>query len=113
MPFYAYAVDLAHYISDLHVPLHTSGNYDGKQTAQNGIHALWETQLPEAFMANYNLFPTGPQALWVESPMTLFGNPCWKAMPASIPCSRSNNKHAHPSKANASMPMSSGDASGN
>ena len=37
-----YAVDLAHYISDLHVPLHTSANYDGKQTDQTGIHALWK-----------------------------------------------------------------------
>ena len=76
------AVDLAHYISDLHVPLHTSGNYDGKQTAQNGLHALWETQLPEAFMANYDLFPTGPQALWVERPDDLI----WQSVLESHAC---------------------------
>ena len=76
------AVDLAHYISDLHVPLHTSGNYDGKQTAQNGIHALWETQLPEAFMANYDLFPTGPHLSGSKGPMTFI----WQSVLESHAC---------------------------
>lgn len=53
------AVDLAHYIGDLHVPLHTCSNYNGKATGQTGIHALWETQLPEAFMHEYGLQPEG------------------------------------------------------
>lgn len=44
------SVDLAHYVSDLHVPLHTTSNYDGQQTGQDGIHAFWETQLPEFLM---------------------------------------------------------------
>lgn len=61
-----YAVDLAHYISDLHVPLHTSENYDGKKTGQAGIHSLWETQLPEMFMAEYNLFPFGANVRWIK-----------------------------------------------
>jgi len=61
-----HAVDLAHYISDLHVPLHTSANYDGKKTGQAGIHSLWETQLPEMFMDSYNLFPSGPKANWIK-----------------------------------------------
>lgn len=51
------AVDLAHYIGDLHVPLHTCSNYNGKATGQTGIHALWETQLPEAYMNGYDLHP--------------------------------------------------------
>lgn len=49
------AADLAHYVADLHVPLHTSANYDGAASGQNGIHALWETQLPETYMDEYNL----------------------------------------------------------
>ena len=36
--------DLGHYIADAHVPLHTSGNYNGQRTNQKGVHALWETQ---------------------------------------------------------------------
>jgi hypothetical protein len=48
------AADLAHYVADLHVPLHTSNNYDGAQTNQKGIHALWETQIPESKMHEYN-----------------------------------------------------------
>lgn len=50
-------VDLGHYISDLHVPLHTSQNYNGAMTGQHGIHALWETQLPEQFYTHYQLTP--------------------------------------------------------
>ncbi|MBY0534440.1 MAG: hypothetical protein K2P88_01205 [Chitinophagaceae bacterium] len=50
-----YAADLAHYIGDAHVPLHTSINYDGQLTNQKGLHALWETVVPEIELANYNL----------------------------------------------------------
>lgn len=42
------AADLGHYLADAHVPLHTSGNYDGQRSGQGGIHALWETQAVEA-----------------------------------------------------------------
>lgn len=41
------ASDLGHYIADAHVPLHTSGNYNGQRTNQKGVHALWETQAVE------------------------------------------------------------------
>ncbi len=51
------ASDLGHYISDLHVPLHTTSNYNGVRTGQQGIHSLWETQLPELFIESYNLTP--------------------------------------------------------
>lgn len=48
------AADLGHYIGDAHMPLHTSANYDGQQTNQKGIHALWESRLPEMFGTTYN-----------------------------------------------------------
>ncbi|HEY4149284.1 MAG TPA: S1/P1 nuclease, partial [Chitinophagaceae bacterium] len=35
------AADLAHYIGDAHMPLHTSANYDGQFTNQKGIHSFW------------------------------------------------------------------------
>ena len=50
-----YAADLAHYIGDAHVPLHTSINYDGQLTNQKGLHALWETVVPELELSNYYL----------------------------------------------------------
>lgn len=52
-----YSIDLAHYLADLHVPLHTTANYNGQFSNQSGIHALWETQLPEAFQHDYALQP--------------------------------------------------------
>ncbi len=48
------SADLGHYVADAHVPLHTSENYDGQLTGQKGIHALWESRLPEMFAANYS-----------------------------------------------------------
>lgn len=48
--------DIGHYIADANVPLHTTKNYDGQETGQNGIHALWETRLPELFKQNYDYF---------------------------------------------------------
>jgi hypothetical protein len=50
------AADLAHYIGDAHMPLHTSANYDGQLTNQKGIHALWESSIPEMFGKKYNFY---------------------------------------------------------
>jgi hypothetical protein len=50
-----YAADIAHYIEDAHVPLHTSINYDGQLTNQKGLHALWESVTPEVELGTYNL----------------------------------------------------------
>ena len=45
---------IGHYIADAHVPLHTISNYNGQKTEQEGIHALWETAIPEALSDKYN-----------------------------------------------------------
>jgi hypothetical protein len=50
-----YATDMAHYIEDAHVPLHTSINYDGQLTGQKGLHSLWESMVPEAELNLYTL----------------------------------------------------------
>jgi hypothetical protein len=50
------AADLGHYIGDAHMPLHTSINHDGQLTGQQGIHAFWESQLPEIYGKNYRLY---------------------------------------------------------
>jgi hypothetical protein len=50
------AADLGHYLGDAHMPLHTALNHDGQLTDQKGIHAFWESQLPEKFGNNYNFY---------------------------------------------------------
>ncbi|MBC7495151.1 MAG: zinc dependent phospholipase C family protein, partial [Flavobacterium sp.] len=46
--------DLAHYIADANMPLHTSSNHDGQLTDQKGIHSFWESKIPEMFGEGYN-----------------------------------------------------------
>lgn len=53
------AADMGHYIGDAHVPLHTTSNYNGQQTKQQGIHAFWESRIPELFYPEWDLV-TGP-----------------------------------------------------
>ena len=48
------SADLGHYVSDAHVPLHTNKNYNGQLTNQKGIHAFWESRLPELFADDYD-----------------------------------------------------------
>lgn len=48
------AADLGHYIGDAHMPLHTTVNHDGQLTGQQGIHAFWESHLPDLFGKDYN-----------------------------------------------------------
>jgi hypothetical protein len=43
------SAELGHYISDAHVPLHTSSNHNGQLTNQIGIHGFWESRVPELF----------------------------------------------------------------
>jgi hypothetical protein len=47
------AADLSHYIADANQPLHTSSNYNGQLTNQKGVHALWESTLPQMFAKTY------------------------------------------------------------
>jgi hypothetical protein len=41
------SAEMGHYISDAHVPLHASSNHNGQFTGQEGIHAFWESRIPE------------------------------------------------------------------
>lgn len=41
------SAELGHYIADAHVPLHASSNHNGQHTDQKGIHAFWESRIPE------------------------------------------------------------------
>jgi hypothetical protein len=59
-----YSSDIGHYIADAHVPLHTTLNYNGQLTNQEGIHAFWESRLPELFAENYNYIL--PKVIYIE-----------------------------------------------
>jgi hypothetical protein len=50
------SAEIGHYIADAHVPLHTTENYNGQLTGQEGIHGFWESRLPELFSEEYNFF---------------------------------------------------------
>ena len=50
------AADLGHYIGDINVPLHTTVNYNGQLTGQHGIHAFWESRVPELLSDEYDFF---------------------------------------------------------
>ncbi|GAB3997145.1 hypothetical protein GCM10028807_41580 [Spirosoma daeguense] len=68
------SADLGHYIADANVPLHTTRNYNGQLTNQQGIHGFWESRLPELFSTSYD-FLVGP-AEYVELPQKA----AWRAV---------------------------------
>lgn len=65
------AAEFGHYIADAHVPLHTTTNYNGQLTDQVGIHAFWETRIPELFAeAEWDFF-VGP-ADYIRDPVAYY-----------------------------------------
>ncbi|GGH27045.1 hypothetical protein FAZ19_18655 [Sphingobacterium alkalisoli] len=64
-----YSADLGHYVADAHVPLHTTSNYNGQFSDQIGIHAFWETRLPEMFSHEYDYFVGA--AAYIDDPLQL------------------------------------------
>lgn len=65
------SAEIGHYIGDAHVPLHTSKNYNGQLTGQEGIHAFWESRIPELFAESEYDFLTG-SAHYIEDPADYF-----------------------------------------
>ena len=61
------SADIGHYIADAHVPLHCTSNYNGQQTNQEGIHAFWESRIPELFGDNYDFFVG--RAIYIKNPL--------------------------------------------
>lgn len=66
-----YSAEFGHYLGDAHVPLHTTTNYNGQLTDQVGIHAFWESRIPELFAdANFDFFVG--KADYLEKPKAYF-----------------------------------------
>ncbi|MCF2444173.1 zinc dependent phospholipase C family protein [Dyadobacter sp. CY345] len=59
------SADLGHYVADSNVPLHTTRNYNGQLTGQEGIHAFWESRLPELYVQDYDLWIG--QAVYIDN----------------------------------------------
>lgn len=73
-----YSADLGHYVGDAHVPLHTTENYNGQLTNQHGIHAFWESRIPE-LSADANYDHLVGRASYLEDPLSA----AWDAVHAS------------------------------
>jgi len=65
------SAEFGHYLGDASVPLHTTRNYNGQLTDQVGIHAFWESRLPELFADTGYDFLVGP-ASYIENPEAFY-----------------------------------------
>ncbi len=61
------SAEIGHYIADAHVPLHASENHNGQLTNQTGIHAFWESRVPELFAETQYDFFIG-KAVYIDKP---------------------------------------------
>lgn len=61
-----YSANIGHYIADAHVPLHTCLNYNGQFTNQQGIHAFWESRIPELLGETFDFYIG--RAHYIEKP---------------------------------------------
>jgi len=64
-----YSAEIGHYIGDAHVPLHASSNHNGQLTGQKGIHAFWESRVPELLGPKGYNFLIG-KAAYIAAPLT-------------------------------------------
>ncbi len=65
------SAEYGHYLGDAHVPLHTTENYNGQMTDQVGIHAFWESRIPELFADDTYDFFVG-KAEYIDNPRDYF-----------------------------------------
>jgi hypothetical protein len=65
------SAEIGHYIGDACVPLHTTKNYNGQLTDQVGIHAFWESRIPELFAIDQFDMVVGG-ATYIDDPVTYY-----------------------------------------
>lgn len=61
------SANFGHYVADAHVPLHTTQFYDGRVLYQKGVHALWETRIPELMAEDWDFFIG--RAVYIGNPL--------------------------------------------
>jgi len=67
------SAEMGHYVADACVPLHTTSNYNGQLTDQVGIHAFWESRIPELFAIDEFDMVVGT-ATYIDKPVDYFWN---------------------------------------
>lgn len=67
------SAEMGHYVADACVPLHTTSNYNGQLTDQVGIHAFWESRIPELFAIDEFDMVVGT-AKYIDKPVDYFWN---------------------------------------
>ena len=58
---------LAHYVEDIHMPLHVVKNYNGQLTNQHGVHQRFEDDMVDAYGEQIHLTPK--MAMKIEDPV--------------------------------------------
>ncbi len=58
---------LAHYVEDIHMPLHVVKNYNGQLTNQHGVHQRFEDDMVDAYTEQIHLTPK--MASEIEDPL--------------------------------------------
>lgn len=49
---------MSHYVADLHMPLHCTGNFNGQETGQSGIHGRIENEMVRSFFQPQMIRPS-------------------------------------------------------
>jgi hypothetical protein len=57
---------LAHYLEDLHNPLHTTTNYDGQETGNDGIHYRYEGVMISQHLADLVITPSPADCVYYD-----------------------------------------------
>ncbi|MEO9003780.1 MAG: zinc dependent phospholipase C family protein [Ginsengibacter sp.] len=89
------STELGHYIADAHVPLHATENHNGQLTGQKGIHAFWESRVPELLADKRFDFFLG-QAQYIKDPATFIWDKVLesaKATDSVLRCERELSSH--------------------
>ncbi len=67
------AAALAHYIEDLHNPLHLTLNFNGQLTGNEGIHWRYESRMVRDHLEDLNITPAPDKCIYLPSPVdTIF-----------------------------------------
>ena len=62
------AATIGHYVGDLHMPLHTTRNYNGQETWQHGVHSRVESEMTKYFFDVNSIQPE--PAVYLEDPFS-------------------------------------------
>ena len=66
------AAAMGHYLGDIHMPLHTTDNFDGEKTGNNGVHGRWESQMPKKIKHSRYIQKRKPE--YLEDPWAAITN---------------------------------------